>query len=136
MRATPCCCVLLSVLPLSRAGHAATLLAATILAATLLAATLLAATLQAATPLPAAAAATDLHILDIRVAAVLHQVLDALALLLGRLLKLQGGRAGGREGRGAEGCSEVVHVHVPCPAAAADSAITISSTCGYTSMQA
>ena len=101
MRATPCCCVLLSVLPLSRAGHAATLLAATILAATLLAATLLAATLlaatlQAATPLPAAAAATDLHILDIRVAAVLHQVLDALALLLGRLLKLQGGRAGGR----------------------------------------
>ena len=45
-------------------------------------------------------AAPHLHILDIRVAAVLHQVLDALALLLGGLLKLQGGRAGKGAGEG------------------------------------
>lgn len=44
---------------------------------------------QRATPAP------HLHILDVRVRPILHQVLDALALLLGSLLKLHG-RAGRR----------------------------------------
>lgn len=44
---------------------------------------------------------THLHILDIRVGAILHEVLDALALLLGGLLKLQSGP--GRQGQHSAG---------------------------------